>query len=1563
MRKRLSLLLLLAMMAVVRASAFSGTVCNQFISSSITSSDAKPYDDSLGDYKIWLTSETELFVTVYTLHLYNVLIDLTDAGVTAVDISLSKDEAFKVKVESESKIKSSKCAISVKDNNIPTTTMTIEGSSPLILESTGAHALAMSNFYETCILNIDAPLQVTNTTSPAEDKKAAIWALPSTKNELHVSPVGRLKAKSNYAGIMGFSTIDLDPDVTKNFDVAEISTDCYGSVDTGTTSLKTDWCYINNYDLPLKIAGTQVTYADIWGENSEIESPYITKGSVTCGFDSGFLNVNLGGALIDIPAEVTDVPGIWCYGDKVKLVLYENKNTENGHITRINVPGGDGIRIDGKCESAIITQIEEAYSYYRYLQLEAKTGINIKNETGMPFSAYIEKRINIQTKGETGIKVTGNEAADIYYQGDEGSEIKINSTGAAIILENEVAGNTQALFAGDGKLTIVSDGDGISLRDATVKFGGNVSGSIEARGGAAINGNKTVTYVRKESAESTMRLRGSEGAINNVYGLIIAAGAGELVQEENADDATMEKYNSETFWTYVQNGKPYTNWAALRYVEKYFQVGDYVLDDHNFGYFDKLVPGVSYDRSENYIHLDNAHIEAMGDNVGLKALTDKDVAVRLTGDNVIEANGTALENELGNLTITSPDGKGKLTLRAINGKGIHLKDAFYLHISDCTLDVTAYQEAVLNEKSSMTLKDCTASFRGNGGGYIGEQNSSQLSLERSAVTFEGQENPSFSPSCRGYNLSLGLTEELLTEGYSVVVSGGEFYVAKTAGGTTGETIQFGVKPENLEYYIHISGTMVNAANCQDIKPSDPTELSSGKISYDPTERTLTLDNITLSGGTILITNESKCEKILLVGNNTVTEAGPLGIFFGNSVPVTIMSEDRTGTLNFSATTTCSTAFDLQADLTLKDCNLNIKVDNGRALWGNNYRLTVDEANASFFGESGSVQHLSGIDYDPYPTETSMTAPANATFNYSTGNVEVDGIPVQNEAVVFHYSKQYNLWIGTEQVTADNCADIKTSALTSGKVSFDPETNVLTFDQAVLKAYFSSLIDEPITIKLNGKNKIMGDSWSYISRAATITSDDGKGSLDINSTGMGLSTSGDLTVENCKLTIDAMYSGLSLYESTLTVNDATVIVEGSPSMEMGNLVLGEGLDITAPDGALFSITKGGVVINDELTNEEVTISKPAVPETSVAVTVGTAGAAGFSYHKAVDFTGVKNISAWIATGFRKGNIMLSRVNKVPAGVGVYLKGEKGKELKANVPIVSDDSYYANMFVGVPAGKNVAEKESNGVTDFNTFSFARSKSTGAPTFYPIPSEGKSVDAGKMYLRIRDDVDVNDVSGSTTSETVSVTVSDAGAAGFSSYDKGLDFTDVKDISAWICTGFSGGNIQLSRVYAVPAGTGVYLKGKKGEFITRQVPVSTEKPYYKNLFRATGATATTIFRYDYDDEEGFKVRTLYFATSLSTGAPTFFPTDDSGKDLAANKMFLCLPSGLVPSLARGFNLEFLDEDAEVGTTGIIDMTADDSQQDGMGSNALYNLSGQRVLTPARGGLYIQNGRKVVRK
>ena len=194
--------------------------------------------------------------------------------------------------------------------------------------------------------------------------------------------------------------------------------------------------------------------------------------------------------------------------------------------------------------------------------------------------------------------------------------------------------------------------------------------------------------------------------------------------------------------------------------------------------------------------------------------------------------------------------------------------------------------------------------------------------------------------------------------------------------------------------------------------------------------------------------------------------------------------------------------------------------------------------------------------------------------------------------------------------------------------------------------------------------------------------------------------------------------------------------------------------------------------------------------------------------------------------------------------------------------------------------------------------------------------------------------------TSEDI-ITISSAGQTTWCS-KYALDFTDVTGVKAYTATGYDSetGVIWLTRVFKVPARTGILLIGTPDEY---KVPHKSTVTYYANLMVGT-VKAKTI-----NETEGDY--TNYYLSNGDSGVG-FYKVNGS-VDLKANRAYLPLLKGTTQAGTRFIGLGFEDD----GTTNLTPALSK-----GEGEGAWYTLQGQRVAKPGK-GIYIRNGKKVVIK
>lgn len=182
--------------------------------------------------------------------------------------------------------------------------------------------------------------------------------------------------------------------------------------------------------------------------------------------------------------------------------------------------------------------------------------------------------------------------------------------------------------------------------------------------------------------------------------------------------------------------------------------------------------------------------------------------------------------------------------------------------------------------------------------------------------------------------------------------------------------------------------------------------------------------------------------------------------------------------------------------------------------------------------------------------------------------------------------------------------------------------------------------------------------------------------------------------------------------------------------------------------------------------------------------------------------------------------------------------------------------------------------------------------------------------------------------------VTVTSVGYATFSS-DKSLDFTSAVKIKAYTAK-ISGNTVNFTRIYQVPAGTGVLLWASGGA--TEDIPVSASAGLVDNDFK--------VAQYDMGRSDLNDGGTAYVLGNGAYGIGFYQPGE--GCVLPKGKCYLQIWGGD----ARIFNMPGME------TTGI----SATQVNSGATKSGIYNLNGQRIGKLQK-GLNIVGGKKVIVK
>ena len=386
------------------------------------------------------------------------------------------------------------------------------------------------------------------------------------------------------------------------------------------------------------------------------------------------------------------------------------------------------------------------------------------------------------------------------------------------------------------------------------------------------------------------------------------------------------------------------------------------------------------------------------------------------------------------------------------------------------------------------------------------------------------------------------------------------------------------------YGIKVAGEDITGYNRYDL-----TEISgvSGKVSFDPNTRTLTLDNATIEvDGNNAILNET-CDylTIELIGTNTINVTGDAGIILKEET--TIWSDS--GAKLSVKSNRCALLF-LGCPLEINNCWLETEGEWGISANRNVAEevLTIRNSHVEAKGSTGSICDIAGLKLE----ESYIYSPFNAAYDADTKSVAVNGVKVTDKVVI---EPGYGIQIAGVDVTSLNFKDLSGIEGVEGKMSYDPETKTLTMEDVTINTTGCGIWNryvEGLKIKVVGNNTITSnEACIAITETSTIS---GSGTLSLKSNGdCGLYMyKSSLTVEGVKLYTEG-YFGVAGVDGKsgeiLTLRNAYVEATGiSGSIcDLQSLVL-DGCAITQPEGAAFNTDKHAVALNGKVVYDKVVI---------------------------------------------------------------------------------------------------------------------------------------------------------------------------------------------------------------------------------------------------------------------------------------------------------------------------------------------------------------------------------------
>ena len=388
------------------------------------------------------------------------------------------------------------------------------------------------------------------------------------------------------------------------------------------------------------------------------------------------------------------------------------------------------------------------------------------------------------------------------------------------------------------------------------------------------------------------------------------------------------------------------------------------------------------------------------------------------------------------------------------------------------------------------------------------------------------------------------------------------------------------------YGIKIAGEDITGYNRYDL-----TEISgvSGKVSFDPNTRTLTLDNATIEANDYNAILNETCDylSIELIGTNTIDVTGAVGIYLKEET--TIWSNSG-GKLSVKSDG-CALLFS-GCPLEISNCWLEAE-----GAWGisanNNVAeevLTIRNSHVEAKGSTGSICDIAKLVLEG----CSITQPDGAVFDAKNNAVVLNGEMVTDKVVIV---PSYGIKIAGVDVTSLNSKDLSRIDGVDGKMSYNSETKTLTMEDVTInitgeKAGIWNRGIKGFKINLVGNNTITSsEACISIGEPSTIS---GSGTLRLKSSNnCGIYLPSSLAVEGIKLYAEGKWgiAGQVFQKSgnVLTICNAYVEVTGSKGSvgDLENLIL-DGCSITQPSGAEFDAKYHSVLLNGELVTDKVVI---------------------------------------------------------------------------------------------------------------------------------------------------------------------------------------------------------------------------------------------------------------------------------------------------------------------------------------------------------------------------------------
>lgn len=528
---------------------------------------------------------------------------------------------------------------------------------------------------------------------------------------------------------------------------------------------------------------------------------------------------------------------------------------------------------------------------------------------------------------------------------------------------------------------------------------------------------------------------------------------------------------------------------------------------------------VKYDGITRTLTLENATIAPKTSSVGIFNTDCNDLKINVIGENRVSASLACIWAE--KATVIS--GGGKLYLKSDKQDCIHL------------------------QRAPVTIDNCSIYAEGNYGIRGVANESRQVVTVRDAYV-----------EAYGKSVSVSQIAGLVLDGCYVSAPKGAVFDPKSQGVVIdGFLVKEKVVIAPDEYFgIQVNDVNVTSSNCNDLSVIPGV---TGKVSFNPMAKVLVLEDATILNnglfGSGIINFACEDLTIILKGTNRIESNG------GSIIVDKSTTISGTGNISLS----CGDPYCLSirgAAMTIEDCE--VVVDSKWGICGSEKMynsLMVRNADVKVEGAEGAIINIDALVLDG----CGITEPVGAVYDAGLRGVALNGALVKGKVVVSPAA--YGIKVADVALTSKNCGDLSVIPGVKGSVSFDPETNTLSFDNATITSNVAvNGMVADLKIALVGVNKfISSDKGICTMGALTVL---GPGTLDIKAKNDGIMTiSSPVVIDGAKVIINAERGVVG---ARCTVGDAEV---GDERL----VVRKAGVEITSTQGAVPAI--GGIQFDD------------------------------------------------------------------------------------------------------------------------------------------------------------------------------------------------------------------------------------------------------------------------------------------------------------------------------------------------------------------------------------------------